>query len=142
MLKQIIPIVERDIETFFTLSLYEEMSSIESRLNKWVEEVFIESKIVDECILTSNLISDLDYMFSKGVWIIEHTKTLNIVLDNERFFSDSYKTYTGSPNGYRNLVTHTHYCSTEHRILTDFESEQRKQRINETALKILEDLKL
>lgn len=69
-MKPFVKISRQSKSTYFSLCIYDILDKIKDRSNKWFNEVFFE-KIVPESIYTGNLLMDLDYMFSEGIWLAE-----------------------------------------------------------------------
>lgn len=116
------------------------MKKIDERTEEWIDGVFFK-KIVPEEIYTRNLLMDLDYIFSEGIWIIRLAEKEKMdIKDVKKSFGEKYKTYTKKKDGYRMLVHNEKYNSREHRIWTDAEIKKNREQTNKIANEILDEI--
>ena len=135
-MKEIIKITDRQKETFFDLSIYDILDKINIRCNKWVEGVFINIYVPEE-IETSNLKSDLDYLFSEAIWLISLAESFNYKLTSKQFVEDLYNEYM---EDFKNLINNSDYNKLENRLYTEEEKEANRVRSNDLAMNILKNL--
>ena len=137
-MKSLYKLTDKNKSTYFSLLIYDLMDKIDKRTEEWFDDVFFK-KIVPEEIYTRNLLMDLDYIFSEGIWIIKLAEKEKLdIKDVKKSFGEKYKTYT--KNGYRMLVHNEKYNSREHRIWTDSEIKENKERMSKIANEILDEI--
>lgn len=122
----------------FSGQLYDILDQIDKRVNLW----FVE-KHIDKCkyICDENVNSDLDYMFSKGIWIIEMAESFGYTsgMTSIEFFESHYERYT--TDGFKALISDKRYNRKDESVYTDAQVKENDERANKLALEILTELK-
>lgn len=139
-MKPLYYLTDKNKSTYFSLLIYDITKKIQERANEWFEGVFKE-KIVPEDIYTGNLLADLDYLFSEGIWLVELAEKNQLDIESaKRALTDDYKKYTKSKVGYRYLVHKHEYSARENRVLSKKELTKRDKQINKIAKGILAEI--
>lgn len=126
--------------TYFSLLIYDIHKNIDSKCEKWFKGVFKE-KIVPEDIYTNNLLMDLDYLFTEGLWVIEVANNLKLdVKDSSRRLIESYKKYTAKEDGYKDLISSNYYNKHKHRPYTKTEIKKRNVELNRIAKEVMAEI--
>lgn len=102
-MRPLIELSDKDKETHFNLQISDLMNDIDQRFDQWLNSVLAVTNIPEE-IETRNLISDLNYHFSKGIWLIQLGESLGYSIDLKDSFEHMYHRYTSSDEGYKALI--------------------------------------
>jgi hypothetical protein len=121
--------------------VFDEIKKIEARVNLWFENAYIlTDRGENDEVSLSNLMLDLDYMFSKIIWFIDEDNSKFINKTTTDYFETLYNNYTSSNVGFRRLITNKLYNLKENKIMTEQESIEYRKKIDETAINILNTL--
>jgi len=138
-MKPLYKLTDRSKVVFLNKIVHDIMDSINDRINLWFENSYILKQVGEsDEISLSNLKDDLDYLFTKGIWFIDQNKTIDkCTID---FFKTLYNNYTSSDVGFRLLINHKQYNLKENKLMTKAESIVYHKKINDYAIKLLNDL--
>jgi hypothetical protein len=96
---------ERENKTYFSLAVHEELDIIKKRCIKWYEDYFFGTIMPKSPIHTRNLILDLDYMFTTGLWLLNLANKLGFADDHmNEYFAKMYIRY--EEGGYKAVVAY------------------------------------
>lgn len=126
-------------ETYFSLLLSDIMKEMDELTSQWVDELFVNPNGISEFELTKELKTNLDYLFSKGVWILEMANGFGYKLDCYDFFESRYDTYTSYTDGFRYFVVHKYYDVRNHKLLTDEDIRIRREELAKFTLDMMKD---
>ena len=141
-MKALYEINHKHKETTFNLLVHDVIDEIENKANTWFVETFLEPKdYIPKELLIDSLCSDLDYLFSKAIWLVELGESQGFDLNFKQFLESKYKTYTEKENGYRFLVSHRQYDAHNNILLTKRQATAREKRMNKIAMDILMSIK-
>lgn len=136
-MKPIIRLHKKTKETYFQLLLDTIMHEIDEVTKQWVEDLFVQGISVSEEEHTEELKQNLNYLFSKGVWIIEMSESFGFEIDTTAFAS-RYECFTTVKDGYRLFVAHKYYDCREHRLLNEEERNQKNKEMFDFTQHILQ----
>jgi predicted nucleic-acid-binding protein len=141
-MKALYNITDKSKETAFNSFIFDVLEDIEKKANDWFRETFLEPKdYISKDVLIENLRDDLDYLFTKAIWLIEMGESKGFDMDSKQFVESAYKTYTEKENGYRFLVNHRQYDAHNNALLTKRQATAREKRTNKIAMDILMSIK-
>lgn len=128
-------------ETLINLQVYAVLDKIEEYANGWFRESFIEVKdYIPQEILLSNLLDNLNYVFSEGIWWVELGESLGYQMESKKFLESRYEMYTRNKSGHRYLVNDRRYDPHQNILLTEEEIQEKEKRAGEIMNEILTDL--
>ncbi len=128
-------------ETKFDSFVFDILEEIDKLTDKWFDESFINKlDYIPNEVLDHNLCSNLNYLFTEAIWLIELGKSLGYSMDSEQFVQTNYDTYT--TNGFKHLVNDKRYDRVNNKVFTKKEVKEREKRSNELMKKIFDDLDL
>lgn len=137
------PLTEENKRVAFNLLIYDRLNDIDRLTDVWFDETFINPKdYISNDLLVENLISSLEYNFAMAFWWVEVGESLGYTFDSKDSLTWYYERFKNYPNGYRFLVRDERYDPYDHKVLTEEEIADRREKCDEIAMKILEKLKL
>jgi len=136
-MKKLTTFNDKNKEAMYNIFLYSVLDKIDAKCEEWFQDTFINEKIVHDELLVDNLKTDLDYLFTEAIVIIEDAEKLGVRLDSIDALEFLYKTYTEKKDGYRFLVKNRLYHAIDNRLLTEKEAKEREDRCNKRAMEIL-----
>jgi len=127
-----------------SLQLSEIISDIHTKANDWFKYVYIENHQHEVEFEASKLRSDIAYLLSKAIWLIDITKDLGLDINrNIQAIKELYKTYNNADKSPfivlgKCFVTEQTYNTSEERLYTDKELKTQ----HEKMIQLLNDLDL
>ncbi len=132
-------LTDKNKETSFNAFIYDVIEEIDNATDKWFKDTFInKSDYIVKDVLDSNLCMDLDYLFTKAIWLIELGKALGYNREPEQFVQSYYDTYT--TKGFKHLVNDNRYDRINEKLFTKKQVKENEKRSNDLMMKILKEI--
>ena len=123
------PLDSRSKETLLNLQVYKVLDEIEEKAREWFVETHVDPKpYIPQEILVRNLLDDLDYMISVGLWWVELGESMGFNMDSKRFLESTIETYRQT-NGYMRLVRDERYDPYQNHVRTPEEIKEKQEEI-------------
>lgn len=136
-MKHLYDLCDDSKECFFSQSIYDILDEIQQRCNKWFTESFIECPEYEQ-FETPNTIADLNFLFTKAIWISEMATQQGYKPTALQFLETNYNDYI--KHGHRYFVTDPRFNNKENRINSESEIVANKRRVDELGKQAVEEL--